>query len=63
MNGYMIAFPFDLRDHNKYNVIVKPYVGYDHNFFANEKDSDGKITGRTFGWDTVIKDVVHWLEK
>jgi hypothetical protein len=24
MNGYMIAFPFDLLDHNKYNVIVKP---------------------------------------
>jgi len=52
-----------LMERDKKNVTVKPYVGYDHNFFKDVYNDKGEVINRTFNWDSVMTETFNWLIK
>ncbi|WP_130734222.1 hypothetical protein [Flavobacterium sp. J27] len=53
--------PFILK--GKKDFFVKVYPDYDHNFFKNEYDKEGKFLEKSYNWDIVFSDIVNWLQK
>jgi len=53
--------PLFLFQKNKSNILVAPYIGYNHNFFKTEYDNSGKEVNKTFEWNNVFRDVTTWL--
>ncbi len=53
----------DFINNEKQNLDIKRYTGLNHNFMNNNYDKNGKVTGRNFYWNKVIKELVSWLKK
>ncbi|QJD97021.1 hypothetical protein HH214_14660 [Mucilaginibacter robiniae] len=59
---YCDLLPLDFIRLGKHNYTLKPYLGYDHNFFQATYDEEGRRISNREHWDDVAKDVFDWLK-
>ncbi|MFD2519294.1 alpha/beta fold hydrolase [Emticicia soli] len=56
-------FRYELIKKQKSNIIVKPYIGLDHNFFEIKEDKATGKMEKIYNWDKVFRDTVNWLKQ
>lgn len=54
---------YELIKKQKVNIIIKPYVGLDHNFFEVKEDTATGNRVKLYNWDKVFRETVNWLKQ